>query len=54
MSNSKAICEVSEVKFQVASRTSLYVMAYMQGCVRAMYMGLYMLKIVGFFGAHIM
>jgi hypothetical protein len=31
----------------------LYAMAYMQGCVRAMYMGLYMLKIVGFFGAHV-
>lgn len=54
MSNSTTICEVSEVMFQVASCTSLYVTAYMQGCVRAMYVAMYMSKNIGFFGAHIM
>jgi len=54
MSNSTTICEVSEVTFQVDPCTSLYAMAYMQGCVRAMYVAMYMLKNIGFFGAHIM
>lgn len=54
MSNSTTICEVSEVTFQVAPRTSLYAMAYMQGCARAMYVAMYMLKNMGFSGAHIM
>lgn len=54
MSNLFIICEVSEVTFQVALRTSLYAMMYMQGCVRAMYIAMYMLKNIGFFGAHFM
>jgi hypothetical protein len=54
MSNSTIICEVSEVTFQVALRTSLYAMMYMQGRVRAMYIAMYMLKNIGFSGAHIM
>ena len=54
MSNSTIICEVSEVTFQVALRTSLYAMMYMQGRVRAMYIAMYMLKNIGFFGAQIM
>lgn len=54
MSNSTIDCEVSEVTFQVALRTWLYAMAYTSGRVHAMYMVRYMLKNIGFFGAHFM